>query len=435
MKITKLSLALASLTFCFSALAGDWPQWRGPHFDGSSDETGLPSTWTKETAVWVTEMPGPSATTPAIMGDRVYLPAADFSNKTLLAMCLDRKTGKVLWSRPVGEGAISRGDNSNFSSPSAVATKDRAYFFYGNGLLAAFDLQGKQVWLRDIQKDYGEFAYQWTFSASPLLHGSKLYIQVLQRNEPVHGHGKPNGDSYLLALNPATGETLWRQVRPSDAVQESKEAYSTPMPFEFQGHTEILISGGDCLTGHDPVTGREIWRWGTYNPMKIGHWRLVPSPVAGGGVVLGCAPKGDPIYAIKLGGKGTLTDSDIAWKTERRIASSDVPTPLFYQGDFFVLSEAKKTMSRIEPASGNVKWTASIPGRAKFEASPTAGDGKIYLMNFAGEVVIMDAAKGEILGTVSMGEPGDDMIRSSISIASRQLFIRTNHKLFCIGSK
>jgi outer membrane protein assembly factor BamB len=152
--------------------------------------------------------------------------------------------------------------------------------------------------------------------------------------------------------------------------------------------------------------------------------------------VLACAPKGDPIYAVKAGANGVLKDSEIAWKTsQRRELSSDVPTPAFYDGNFFVLSDVKKSLSRVDPATGDEKWSVALPGTYKFESSPTAADGRIYLMNFTGEVVVVDAAKGEILGVTPMGEEGDNMIRSAIAVAHGQLFIRTNHKLFCVGNK
>lgn len=438
MRNARLLSTIAALTLCWSASADNWAQWRGPQFNGSSAEKNLPSTWTKESARWSVPMPGSSAATPIIFGDLVFVSTADDATKTLRAMCLERKTGKVLWNNKVGEGRIFRDEKSNFASSSPVAEAGRVFFFYGNGDLVAFNHEGRELWSRSITKDYGDFAFQWTFSASPMLSAGKLYIQVLQRNVPVRGGGRtdaPN-ESYLLALDPASGKTLWRHVRPSDAVSESLEAYSTPMPFEHAGRKEILIVGGDCLTGHDPETGKELWRWGTWNPGRIGHWRLVPSPVAGGGVVLGCAPKGDPVYAIKAGGNGVLNDSAIAWKTDqKREVSSDVPTPAFFDGDFFVLSDVRKNLSRVEPATGQVKWTVELPGRKKFESSPTLADGRAYLMNFAGEVVVIDAAKGAVLGTIPMGDDGDDMIRSAIAVSSGQLFIRTNHKLYCIGKQ
>lgn len=437
MKLTRLFLPFALLTLCASVQATDWPQWRGPSFNGSTDEKNLPAKWSKADALWSADFSAPSAATPAIIGDIVFVSTPEASTRTLHAVCLDRKSGKTLWNNLVCEG-WQHDEKSNFASPSPVADSDGVFFFYGNGALAAFNHEGKPLWSRSITKDYGEFAFNWTFSASPTLYGGKLYVQVLQRNVPVHGHGRTDGpiDSYILAIDPASGKTLWRQVRPADAVAESLEAYTTPIPFEFDGRKELLIAGGDCLTGHDPATGKELWRWGTWNPHKITHWRFVPSPVSGGGVILVCAPKGDPIYAIKAGGKGTLDDGAIAWKTtDQRELSSDVPTPLFYDGDFFVLSDVRKHLSRVDPATGKERWTIELPGYKKFEASPTGGDGKIYMMNFAGEVLVVDAAKGDILNNVAMGDEGDDMTRSSVAISHQQLFIRTNHKLYCIANK
>ncbi len=438
MKHARNLFALA-LTFALSssALAENWPQWRGPHFNGSAEAKNLPATWTKDSVRWTTDLPGPSAATPIIWGNFVFISTADQQSRTLHALCLDRKTGRILWDKKTGDG-IQRDGKSNFAAPSPVADAGRVFFFYSNGTLVAFDHEGNERWQRSITKDYGDFAFNWTFSSSPMLYNGRLYLQDLQRDVPVNGHGLKNGpiDSFLLAMDPATGKTLWRQVRPSKASAESHEAYSTPIPFEYQGRREILVAGGDCLTGHDADTGREIWRWGTWNPTRIGHWRLVPSPVPGDGVVLVCAPKMAPVYAIKAGLSGLLDDSAIAWTSEdNRQVSADVPTPLFYQDDFFVLSDVRKSLSRVDPKTGHAKWTVDLPGRGKFEASPTGADGKIYMINFKGEVVVASAADGKILATIPMGEPGDDMIRSTVSVADGELFIRTNHKVFCVGGK
>jgi len=416
--------------------AADWPQWRGPFFNGSSDETQLPVQWDRESGPsWSVELPGSSAATPIVIGDKVLITSTDETNQSLLAMCLSRKDGSVLWSHTVGIG-LQRDDRSNFASPSPVTDGKQATFFYGNGELVTYDMTGKKLWGFNLEKKWGEFCFQWTFSSSPLLHDGTLYMQVLQRDQPVHGRGftdKPN-ESYLVAIDPSTGEVRWKITRPSQARMESLEAFTTPMPFTHEGRTEILVLGGDDVTGHDPKTGKELWRWGTWNPTRITHWRLVPSPVAGGGVVLACAPKKDPIYAVRLGGIGQLSDKALAWvSTENRQLSSDVPTPAFAEGDFFILSDVRGALSRVQPDTGEVKWSIELPGRSKYEASPTVAGGHVYLMNFAADVVVIDSQSGEIKSNIPMGSAGDNMTRSSIAAAHGQLFIRTNDHLYCIG--
>jgi outer membrane protein assembly factor BamB len=434
----KRSLIIA-LTVSLSSglMAANWAQWRGPSFNGSTVETNLPSSWSKtKNVTWKTALPGESAATPIVWDDKVFLSSTDKEAETLLAMCFDRTNGKLLWSHNINEG-LRRDSRSDYSSPSPATDGKVVVFFYGNGDLVTFDLEGQKLWSRNIQKEEGDFAFQWTFSSSPLLYEGKLYLQVLQRDTPVHGKGFKDraNESYLLAMSPTTGKTLWKHVRPSKAKAESRESFATPMPFTFRGQKQLLIIGGDDLTAHDPSTGNELWRWGTWNPTRIGHWRHVPSPIASDDVILVCAPKRDPIYAIKAGGAGLLNDRAVAWvSTETRELSSDVPTPAYYQNDFFILSDVRKALSRVEPKTGESKWSIELPGQYKYEASPLAADGKIYLMNFAGDVLVINAENGDIISKIPMGSGSDNLTRSTIVAAHGQLFIRTNSELYCISN-
>jgi outer membrane protein assembly factor BamB len=435
--MTKAYVAAVLLGVAGFAEAANWPQWRGPNLDGSSPETGLPEKFGPEENVrWKTPLPGPSGATPVVWDNYVFVNSIDAEKKSRMALCLDRTTGKVVWAQDMGPG-ISVDDRSNFSSPSPVTDGSVVFFYYGNGDLACLDLAGKKIWERSIQKDYGQFAYQWTYGASPMLYKDKLYIQVLQRNKPVNGRGGDNNESYILALDPKTGKELWKHVRPSDAVAESLEAYSTPIPYTHNGKTELLILGGDCITGHDPEKGTELWRWGTWNPQKIGHWRLVPSAVAAEGVALACGPKGAPITAVKVGGSGTLDEKSIAWQSTDRELTSDVPTPAYYKGNFYVLNGNKRKLLCVEPKSGKIRWNGDLPGRSVFEASPSVADNKIYMMDHRGAVFVVSANPEEfkLLSTAEMGDPGRSELRSSIAIAHGALFIRTGSKLFCIGGE
>ena len=425
--------------FCFvlvilaatSSQAANWGQWRGPNFNGSTDESNLPTQWSQtENVAWSVAMPGPSGSTPVVWGDHVFVSSTDRQANSLKAICLDRKSGKVLWQHDVAKG-IRKDIKSTYAGPSPATDGKHVVFFYGNGDLITYDFKGQKKWAKNV----GPFAFGWTFSTSPLLFDGKLYIQVLQRDVAVRGAGVAGkNDSYLLALDPDTGTELWRKSRPSKAKAESLEAFTTPVPYVHQGRKQLLIAGGDALTGHDPATGAELWRWGTWNPERIGHWRLVPSPIAGDGVVLACAPKRDPVYAITADGEGDLGDAGVLWTSrDNRPVSADVPTPAFYDGDFFVLSDVHRVISRVEPKTGNIKWTVATPGRSKYEASPLAADGKLYLINFDGQVSIIDAQDGKVLGTISMEDDPQGTIRSSVIASQGQLFVRTDTTLFCIG--
>lgn len=421
--------------------AANWPHWRGPQFNGTTTETGLPVDWSlSQGLAWTIELPGCSAATPVVWGNRVFISSVDEERKAIVALCFDRAIGKLLWRREVGQG-IRRDSKSTYASASPVTDGKQVFFFYSTGELVAYDLAGEPLWERNLHRDFGPFAYQWTYASSPTLFDGRLYLQVLQRDVPVRGRGmrdKPN-PSYLMAVDPQTGKTLWRQVRPSEAVAESHESFATPIPATLGGRSQILVVGGDDQTGHDPATGVELWRWGTWNPRRIGHYRHVPSPVVGAETVLVCGPKREPVFALKPNGSGKLNDSAIMWRSDTIAAevTTDVPTPAFYDGDFFVLSDLRKRLMRVAPKTGKVKWMVETPGKKKYEASPLLGDGKIYAIDHAGEVAIFNAADGKLLQTIAMerNPGGRELVRASIAASEGQLFIRTSRHLHCVAGK
>ena len=181
LKLAALALSVAFTTA--SLHAGNWAHWRGPNFDGSSPEKNLPDDFSKTNGVkWVAELPGPSAATPIIWNDTVFISSTDNKTKTLRAMAFDRKTGKELWNNSITE-AFAQDNNSNFASPSPTTDGKLVWFLYGTGDLAAFDFKGNKVWSRSLEKDYGQFAYQWTYGASPTIYDKQVLIQVLNRNQ------------------------------------------------------------------------------------------------------------------------------------------------------------------------------------------------------------------------------------------------------------
>ena len=446
MKTTLLSHVVL-LTVAAAAMAGDWPNWRGPRWDGSCEETALPERADPAGALWKAAMPGPAASTPVVAGGKVFVTTTDEKAQSLLGICYDAVTGKELWRRTIGNG-FSADERSNYANPSPVTDGKVVIFHFATGDTATFDFSGKELWKRNMQKDYGPYAIQWTPASSPVIVEGMAIFQVLQRDSAFafggQQKGNPDGpnDSYLLAVDAATGKEQWKHIRPCDAVAESRESFSTPMPWTWEGRRELLVTGGDCISGHDLKDGRELWRFGSWNPDKIGHWRLVPGPVAGDGVILACAPKRAPIYAVKAGLNGQLGEKDLAWTSSNEVnsehVSSDVSTPLFYRGRFYVVNSDRKSVCCVEPKSGKLLWEHRVEGGAKIESSPTAGAGKIYFQDMRATLTVMaagDEPKVIFSGSMAEGEGMQKDVRSSVALADGRLYVRTATHLYCIGSR
>ncbi len=186
--------------------AENWPQWRGPERSGTSRESGLPLKWSEtENVTWKIPLPMWSGATPILWGERIFLNVAEDENNLSL-WCLDRSKGNVLWKRSMGAGN-RKARKQNMSSPSPVTDGKTVWALTGTGILRAFDFAGKELWMRDIQKDYGAFGLNHGYASSPLLHEDALYVQVL--------HGMLTDDpSYVLRLDRNSGKTVWRVQRP-----------------------------------------------------------------------------------------------------------------------------------------------------------------------------------------------------------------------------
>ena len=416
------------------ALGGEnWPNWRGPNHNGAAaDEKGLPASWSAtENVVWRTPIPETSGSTPIIWGDRIFLSGSDARGQKSVAICLDAATGKILWRKDLGKDGDVRRRN-NMTSPSPVTDGQRVVFLTGRGQLTAFNFEGKQLWTRTVLAQGGLPSIMWGYSSSPLMHGGKIYVQVLQNHNGRRYSYMPGGrakvDSYLMAVNPADGKILWTQRRMTDALDESQESYTTPVPRTTTGGEEILVMGADYVTGHDAETGKELWRWKGYNPDKSAVYRIVPSPVACAGLVVVCASKRAPVYAFRPG--GGKKNPSLAWKLGDD-CSSDVCTPLVYQGRLYVLNGEKKVLNCIDPAAGKVQWTASLGGNI-FRASPTGADGKIYCMDVQGRVTVLQA--GDRRKGLAQFDLKEGPSFSTIVAVDGRLYVRTAKTLTCVAA-
>jgi outer membrane protein assembly factor BamB len=423
----KAAFAVCIFLAAASGWAANWPQWRGPDLNGSTSETNLPSTWSKtENVLWAAPLPGPSHATPIVWDNSVFINTPD-ADATLLLMCFDRHSGAVRWQKQVGVGNRAKGRN-NMASPSPVTDGKTVWTMFGTGDLAAFDFSGKQLWSRSLTKEYGRFVLNWLYGSSPLLYKDRLYIEILRRVP---------GDSFILCLDPQTGTNIWRHVRPTDAIQESQEAYSTPMPSECGGKTEIIVVGGDYVTGHDAATGEELWRGGGLrNFQHRPDSRLVPSPLVADGLVYVCGAKRNPFLAFRDCGSGDITTDGLAWKYSDY--STDCVTPLLYQDKLFMLDGDKQMVVCFEPKTGKVNWKQHLGIHEIFRASPTGADGKIYCLSEYATAVVLSADDGHILSTIKMGEADqtdEGLSHATIAAAQGCLFIRSPAHLYCISKK
>jgi outer membrane protein assembly factor BamB len=238
-------------------------------------------------------------------------------------------------------------------------------------------------------------------------------------------------DSFLMALEPQTGETIWKQPRPTNAFDEGMETYSTPVPFVRDGRTEILNTGADFVTAHDPRTGKELWRF-EYHTHKVRDSRVIPSLVTGEGLIFGTRHKSGGVFALRPGGADDSSKASIAW--EFGGPSPDCTTPLYYQGRLYVLqgNRRPKVVTCLEPKTGRQIWQGRIGGRGPWRASLTGADGKLYCINETGEIVVL-AAGGDEFKILFETKTDETPIQSSISVAGGRLFIRTAKNLYCIG--
>ncbi|MBN2589934.1 MAG: PQQ-binding-like beta-propeller repeat protein [Sedimentisphaerales bacterium] len=417
---------------CSTVHAGDWSHWRGPSMDGSSEETNLPSSWSKtENVAWVVDLPGLGSATPIISGDKVFITSADKSNDDLLALCFDAKTGNQIWKKTVAE-SDRQAPRNNLATPSPVTDGKYVYFMFGSGDIAGFDLDGNLIWSRNIENDYGNISQKYGYSSSPLLFGNKLYVLVLRRDTSYRSPQGSNLESFLLALNAATGKEIWKQTRPAEVKDESLDSYTSPILFQNGQRTEILNIGASLITANDPETGNELWRYKyPENPRKKDMDRNITSLTTGEGLIFAIPPRGAMgLLAIKSSKEGVLSDEDIAWKFEG--PAPDCSTPLFYKGNVYVLADRTRgVLTCLDAKTGKQKWQGELGGGDPWWASISGADDKLYCISESAEAVVL-AAGGDEFKVISRIEMQDDPVQGSITIADGCLFIHTASKLYCI---
>lgn len=420
-----------------NCLSANWPQWRGPLSNGSAPEaSNLPLRWTQEENVlWRLKMPSWSAATPIVWGDNIFVTSAEEGFQQLggggrgsqnahpdkiFLLSVNRKDGSVRWRKEIDRGnQIFRKQNS--ASPSPITDGKHVWIITGNGKLSCFTIAGNEVWKRDIQADYGAFGLNHGYASTPLLHGDRLYVQVL------HGM-KTDEPSYVFAVDKNSGKTIWKVDRPTDAKHESPDNYATPQLATAAGKTQLVISGADYVTGHDLSSGKELWRIGGFNPTDNPANRTIASSVVIGGNVFTTSTRGRPFIAFKAGGSGDITGKNEIWTNN---LGADVPTPTTDGKYIYVLNDIG-IINCLDAVTGKPAYEGKRIERGTYSSSPLLADGKIYCTNEEGTTTVLKAGpEFEILGVNRL----DSHTLASPVAVNDQIFIRTAEYLYCFRKK
>lgn len=423
-----------------------WFNWRGPNLNGSVETPKLPLQWSDDDNLrWKTDLPGWAGSSPVIWGDRIFLtsPSAESEDdhgeigrkfrrmsvgvdgpggRRILLICISRKDGSIQWQRTVDDGNKFYGKH-NMASPSPVTDGKHVWAMSGTGRLAAFTVDGEPVWSFDLQKEYGKFGLFWGYASSPLLYEDKIIVQVL--------HGSSTKDpSYLVAFDKKSGEVAWRVERKTDATRECPDAYTTPTVIRVDGRDELIVSGANYVTAHDPNSGEEIWRCGGLNPDDVGNYRIVGCPLPAGDLVI-ASSREKPVLAVRTGGKGLVTDSQIAWRYTGK-KGPDVPS-IATDGERLYLLHDDGFITCLAAETGSVIWGPQRIQRGPYSASPLVAAGRVYCTNEEGTTTIL--AAGQEFQVLAVNKLAGGYTLSSFAVGDGELYLRTAKYLYCISDQ
>jgi len=416
-----------------------WPGWRGgPMAFGISSESGLPDTWSAtQNVAWKTPIPGRGHSSPVVWDKRIFLTTAvegephpdmpvavvkDFGDGAkhpdsvdgnrgyeLKVLCLDRDSGKILWQQTAFTGVPYdyRHKGNTYATPTPVTDGKTVYAYFGTEGLYAYDFNGKQLWKADV----GKFSSAGVgIGNSPVLYKDKLFLQI------DFEEGK---DSFMVAYDAKTGKEAWRRPRKMGLT------WVVPVIVETGQRAELVTAAAEQIIAYDPETGKELWT------SKGLENNAVPTPLQGHGMVyVYSGYPGRRIYAIKTGGNGDVSATNIAWTADRYTAY--VPSGILY-GDLAYFITGRGIMTALDAKTGEVRYSnGRVPVPATFTASPIGYDNKIVLLSEDGDAFVIKAGdKYEVLHTNSLGEP----IYATPAMAAGKLFIRSEKNLWCISGK
>lgn len=421
-------LALVATT----CLAEDWPQWRGPRGDGTSREKAIPTRWNgpqRQNIAWKVAIPGRGHASPIVSGDRIFLVSCREDRRARILLCLDRPSGRLLWEKVVAQSPLERKHELNSRASGTPATDGRLVYVafaaidphvrpgdrsYTNEkesppgdpcdmVVAAYDFQGRRQWL--VRP--GKFASKHGFCTSPVLFENLLIL-----------NGDHDGDAYLVALDRATGRTVWKTPR-----ENKTRSYCVPIIRQVEGRDQLMLSGSLCVAGYNPQSG--VRQWILDGPTE----QFVASPVYDGKLlfITGGFPQFH-ILAIRPNGHGNVTKTHVAWHTTKGCAY--VPSPIIAgEGKYFLVVSDGGIASCFEAASGKRYWMERIG--THYSASTAEAGGLVYFLSDSGVTTVV--RPGPKFDVVAQNRLGEDC-RASPALSRGCLFLRGQEHLYCIAA-
>lgn len=401
-----LAFILSIIVSAVVASAEEWSRWRGPEGTGHYAGPELPTD--RDALLWRTELPGVGQSSPVVWEDRVFLTSARGNRERVerIMLCLDRKTGKILW-QDVAEvgGAEALHAMNTFASATCATDGEVVVAFFGRGGLHGYSLDGKSLWNLEL----GDFAGPWGTAASPILVGD-LAIQNCDADDAA----------FLLAVDKRTGKPVWKTPR------KVIRGWSTPILIGPENEPTLVLNGHYGVNAYDPKSGKELWF------CKGDNGRGTPTVTPNNdGALIAVAGRPGEMIAVRPGGSGDVTETHGVWRVNRR-GGRDLGSPVVV-GRWLFVANMQGIASTYEAATGKLVWRGRLDGA--FSASPIVDRGRILLPSEDGELLVIKPGDPTVVLERSQIGAADEMFRASPAADDGQLFLRANSAIYCLGSK
>jgi outer membrane protein assembly factor BamB len=399
-----------------SAIAENWPCFRGPTRQGISNEKDIPIEWSQTSNIaWKTPIPGIGWSSPIVFDDRIFVTTATDEGASFRLLCLDRRTGDILWNKLVHRQHPGHKQQFNsYASCTPITDGRRIYVLAFDGTLAAVSNDGRIIWT------YQEFEYfsEHGLAVSPILYKDLLIVPFDGSSsgpDKKLGWQKPWDKGLVLAVDKNTGDVKWRGRRGLSRI-----AHVTPQILSENGRDQLISSAGNVVQGFDLETGRRIW---TAENSGEG---VVPSVVIGDGLIFVTSGFGDSaIRAIRTGGRGDVTKTHIVWESKEDV--SKIPSMLFVRPFLFFVTDTGVAKC-LKATTGQEIWRERLGG--KHSASPIWADGRIYFLSDKGKTTVLESSdEFKVLAENKLNEK----CIASPAVSQKQIFIRSEKNIYCIG--